>query len=103
MADIKKIDGEKKSPELTYEQLKAYAQQTTEQAKRIFAENQKLREALVNTNFENTIKGLEINLRCLDHAEKFSPEFIKMIIGRIEDTLNPPKETKEEDTDNKEE
>lgn len=77
---------------LTYEQLEAYAAQTTEQAKKIFQENQMLKKAL----YENSLKEVEIAIRCLDHADKFSPEFIKSVVERIEEIMNPQKEAKEE-------
>lgn len=80
------------APKLTYEQLEAYAAQTTEQAKKIFQENQMLKKAL----YENNLKEVEIAIRCLDHADKFSPEFIKSVVERIEEIMNPQKETKEE-------
>lgn len=80
------------APKLTYEQLEAYAAQTTEQAKKIFQENQMLKKAL----YEYNLKEVEIAIRCLDHADKFSPEFIKSVVERIEDIMNPQKKTKEE-------
>lgn len=80
------------APKLTYEQLEAYAAQTTEQAKKIFQENQILKKAL----YDNNLKEVEIAIRCLDHADKFSPEFIKSVVERIEEIMNPQKETKEE-------
>lgn len=80
------------APKLTYEQLETYAAQTTEQAKKIFQENQMLKKAL----YENSLKEVEIAIRCLDHADKFSPEFIKSVVERIEEIMNPQKETKEE-------
>ena len=80
------------TPKLTYEQLEAYAAQTTEQAKKIFQENQMLKKAL----YDNNLKEVEIAIRCLDHADKFSPEFIKSVVERIEEIMNPQKETKEE-------
>lgn len=79
---------EKKSSKLTYEQLEAYAQQTTEQAKRIFQENQMLKNAV----YEQSLKEIELALKCLDHAEKFSEEFISAIIIKIEELMTPKKE-----------
>lgn len=93
--------GEKKKtvgnpPKLTYEQLEAYAAQTTEQAKRIFQENQMLKKAL----YENSLKEVELAIKCLDHEDKFSSAFIKAIVSRIEEIMNPQRE---ETSDNKEE
>jgi hypothetical protein len=93
----KKVNMEEKKEgttqqKLTYEQLKAYAAQLTEQAKKIFQRNQALEKAL----YENSLREVEIALKCLDHADKFSPEFIKNVTERIELVMNPNKESKEE-------
>lgn len=93
----KKINMEEKKEgttqqKLTYEQLEAYAAQLTEQAKKIFQRNQVLEKAF----YENSLKEVEIALKCLDHADKFSPEFIKNVTERIELVMNPNKEAKEE-------
>lgn len=76
---------------LTYEQLEAYAAQTTEQAKKVFHENQILRKAL----YEQSLKEVEIAIKCLDHTDKFSPKFIKDVVNRIEEIMTPQKETEE--------
>ena len=86
------------TPKLTYEQLEAYAAQTTEQAKQIFKENQMLKKAI----YEHSLKEVEIALKCLDHADKFSPKFIKSVVERIEEIMNPEQKDKEA-SDNKEE
>ena len=93
----KKVNMEEKKEsttqtKLTYEQLEAYASQLAEQAKKIFQRNQALEKAL----YENSLKEVEIALKCLDHADKFSPEFIKNVTERIELVMNPNKEAKEE-------
>lgn len=95
--NIKKKDTTSQAPKLSYEQLEAYAVQTTEQAKKIFQENQMLKKAL----YENNLKEVELALKCLDHADKFSPTFIEAVIKRIEEVMYP-QENKEE-SDNKEE
>jgi hypothetical protein len=87
----------KKAPKLTYEQLEAYAAQTTEQAKKIFQENQMLKRAL----YEQNLKEIELAIKCLDHPDKFSEEFIKAVIARIEEVMNP--DTNKEDKEQKEE
>lgn len=85
-----------KTAKITYEQLEAYAAQTTEQAKKLFQENQVLRKAI----YEHSLKEVEVALRCLDHADKFSPKFIEAVVERIEEIMNPQKESEEETTDN---
>lgn len=93
----KKVNMEEKKEgttqqKLTYEQLKAYAAQLTEQANKIYKRNQELERAL----YQNSLREVEIALKCLDHADKFSPEFIKSVTERIELVMNPNKEAKEE-------
>ena len=93
----KKVNMEEKKEsttqtKLTYEQLEAYAGQLAEQAKKIYKRNQELERAL----YQNSLREVEIALKCLDHADKFSPEFIKSITERIELVMNPNKEAKEE-------
>ena len=90
---------EKKTQKLSYEQLEAYAAQTTEQAKKIYQENQMLKRAL----YEQSLREIEIALKCLDHKEMFSKEFIDASVQRIEELMNPKKEESEEEGDSKEE
>lgn len=92
----KKVNMEEKKEgttqqKLTYEQLKAYVAQLTEQANKIYKRNQELERAL----YQNSLREVEIALKCLDHADKFSPEFIKSVTERIELVMNPNKEAKE--------
>lgn len=90
---------EKKTQKLSYEQLEAYAAQTTEQAKKIYQENQMLKRAL----YEQSLREIEIALKCLDHKEMFSKEFIEASVQRIEELMNPKKGESEEEGDSKEE
>ena len=91
---------EKKTQKLSYEQLEAYAAQTTEQAKKIYQENQMLKRAL----YEQSLREIEIALKCLDHKEMFSKEFIEASVKRIEELMNPRTEKpEEEEGDSKEE
>lgn len=92
----------KEGQKLTYEQLVAYAQQTSEQAKKVWEENQMLKKALSETMLTNNFKEIELALKCLDHAEMFSPEFIEAVVKRLEEVLTP-QEQKEEVEDTKEE
>lgn len=82
----KKIKGNQK---LSYEQLEAYAAQTTEQAKRILQENQVLKKAL----YEQSLKEIELALKCLDHSDKFSKEFIDKVVSKIEELMTPKEST----------
>lgn len=85
------MEQEKKSQELTYDQLKAYVVQMESQAREIYLENQRLRNA-----FES--KGVEFAFRCLDHVDLFSERFIKSIVNRIEKFLGPDEEETTEDS-----
>lgn len=80
---------EGKVEKLSYEQLEAYAQQTIMKAKQVMAENQQLKEVLQKLQYEGNLKEVELALKCLDHAEKFSPKFIKSIVERLEEILDP--------------
>lgn len=79
----------KKNEKLTYEQLEAYANQTTVQAKRIYQEN----KALVQENMalKNQANYTEISLafKVLDHKDVFSKEFVKKVVDRLEEVLSP--------------
>lgn len=81
---------------LSYEQLKAYADQIREQAKRAIQENQVLKQALNS-------RDIEYAFRCLDHADLFSKEFIKAVVRRIEELMNPEKHENAEEENREEE
>lgn len=92
------MEEKKQNEKLTYEQLEAYASQTTAQAQKIFQENQMLKKAL----YEHSLKEIEIAVKCLDHADKFSPEFIQAIIARIEELMNPKRAESTQEEEEKE-
>lgn len=98
----KKNKGNEES-KLTIEQIKAYAEQTTIRAKKIFEENQMLKQALQQERANNNFKEIEIVLKCLDHKELFSKTFIDSIIKRLEEVLTPIPEDKKENKEAKEE
>ena len=84
-------DGVQESPKLSYEQLRAYADQLREQAKRVFQEKQ-----AVNS------RDIEYAFRCLDHAELFSKEFIQAVVKRLEELMNPEIPVNKEETNTEE-
>lgn len=92
----KKQEASKEEQPITYEQLKAYADQTALRAQKIFQENQALKQALQQERMNNTFREVELVLKCLDHAEMFSPEFINAVTTRLEEVLTPIKEENEE-------
>lgn len=81
---------------LTYEQLVAYVNQISEQAKKIWEENQTLKKALTEATLSNNFREIELVLKCLDHADMFSPEFIDSIVRRLEEVFTPKKEEEPE-------
>lgn len=92
----------KEGQKLTYEQLVAYVQQTSSQAKKVWEENQMLKKALNEAMLSNTFKEIELVIKCLDHAEMFSTSFIEKIIKRLEEVLTPQEQAEKEE-DSKEE
>lgn len=102
MAEKKDIKEKAEGQKLTYEQLAAYAQQTSAQAKKIWEENQMLKQALNEANMTNNFKEVELALRCLDHAEMFSPEFIEAVVKRLEEVLTPQSQETPEKEEKKE-
>ena len=85
---------ENSAEKLSYEQLKAYTEQTVAQAKKLYQENIELRR-IVNA------KDIEYAFKCLEHAKLFSEGFIKAVVARLEELLTP--EQNQEEDNNKEE
>lgn len=86
----------KEGQKLTYEQLTVYAQQVSDQAKKVWEENQMLKKALNEALMNNSLKEIELVLKCLDHAEMFSVEFIGAVVKRLEEVLTPQEQKEEE-------
>lgn len=95
---------------LTYDELKAYADQTVSQAQKIYKESQNLKKE--NQALIDEIKAIrmqmnfaEINLafKALEFKNFFSPEFISKVAKRLEEVLTPNEELaevqKEEEND----
>lgn len=87
---------EKNQKKLTYEQLEAYTNQTVTQAQKLAEEYEKLREAYKQLVSERGIAEMNLALKCLEHKDLFSPEFIKSIVSRIEESLSPVEEDSKE-------
>lgn len=83
---------ETSSQKLTYEQLEAYANQTTMQAQKIYQENQALRQSLEEVRRNVSLKEIELAIKCLDHADLFSDTFITSITSKLEEILTPAEE-----------
>lgn len=89
---------------LTYEELEAYAQQTTARAKQIYDENMKLKQAMQDLRAQMNYSDINLAFKVLDHADKFRPEFVQKVIDRLEIVLTPQDpEPKEEPAKKKEE
>lgn len=90
MAETNNKSSVQEAPKLSYEQLKAYTDQLREQAKRVFQENQMLKQAINSRDIDYAFK-------CLDHVDLFSSDFIKQVVDRLEELLTPERpDTKEE-------
>lgn len=86
---------ETSSQKLTYEQLEAYANQTTMQAQKIYQENQALRQSLEEVRRNVSLKEIELTIKCLDHAGLFSDTFITNITSKLEEILTPAEESEQ--------
>ena len=82
---------------LTYEELEAYAQQTTARAKQIYDENMKLKQAMQELGAQMNYGDINLAFKALDHKEDFSEEFIKKVKERLELVLTPMDSPKEEE------
>ena len=90
MEDIKE---EKK---MSYEQLEDLYNKTVIAAKKIEAENDTLRR--MNDNLAMRLNYSEVGFafKALEFRELFSPEFIKKVVAKLEEILEPQEEEKEE-------
>lgn len=103
MAEEKKINTEASGKKLSYEELQNYAQNMSQQADVMGQEIQKLRMALHRQSRENFYQELHFAFKVVENSDKFSPEFVKMTIGKIEETMTPVKEEEEKNNpENKE-
>ncbi len=88
---------------LSYEELEAYAQQTTARAKQIYEENQKLKQAMQDLRMQMNYTDINLAFKLLDHKENFNKDFVKKVVERLELVLTPSEEQEpEEESKNKE-
>lgn len=82
---------EKKTKELSYEELKNVAGQLQQQ-------NMQLRQALQNVNYDNLFKRLDYLFKVVENSSVFSEDFVVSCIEEIEECIKVPedKDTKEE-------
>lgn len=83
--DTKKEEKKK----LTYEQLQAYASQMSDQANKLYRENQALRRSVTNSDRAFALEEIKCALECVKMKDSFSKEFIKKVVSRIEVILDP--------------
>lgn len=108
MSEEKKINAEvaarnQGTKKLSYEELQSYAQNMSQQADVMGQEIQKLRMALHRQSRENFYQELHFAFKVVENSDKFSPEFVKMTIGKIEEAMTPVKEEeKKNNPENKE-
>jgi hypothetical protein len=84
-----------KAPEgakLSYDQLKGYAAQLTERFKAVHEENLRLKKMVDNSMRVFSLEELKCAIECVKMKECFSEKFIKSVINRIEEVLNPEAE-----------
>lgn len=90
---------EEEKKKLTYEELAAYVEQTTARAKQIYNENLKLKQVIQELKTQINYSDMTLAFKVLDHADKFSPAFVKKVTERLELILTPQElEAKEEYT-----
>ncbi len=84
---------------LSYEELQAYANNMAQQAEAMKKEIVKLRNICANLNKETFYKELHFAFEVVKNSDKFSEDFVRKIVDRIEQTMTPQEQ---EETDNKE-
>lgn len=83
------MEKKEEKKKLTYEQLQAYASQMSDQANRLFKENQALRKSVNDSARAFGLKEIECALKCIELKESFSKEFIEKVVARVEEILDP--------------
>lgn len=74
---------------LTYEELEAYAQQTTARAKQIYEENTRLKQSIQELRAQMNYSDINLAFKVLDHKDDFSQDFVKKVTDRLELVLTP--------------
>lgn len=88
---------------LSYEQLEAYANQTTIQANRIIKENKELVEEIKRLRNQTNFAEISMAFKVLEFKDCFDPTFVSKVINRLQEVLTPEEESKKpEEPENKE-
>lgn len=98
--ETKTIKMEAKNEKMSYEQLENVAHQMSEQARNLYAQNQKLAKALEEANNANFFRRLEYLWTVINSETVYITEDFKIKCGEEFMTLMTPEEPKEEE-DNK--
>lgn len=80
------MEEQKKTKELSYEELKNVAGQLQQQ-------NMQLRQALQRANYENLFKRLDYLFKVIENSPVFSEEFVVSCIEEIEESIRVPEES----------
>ena len=87
----------KEEKKMSYKDLEDLYNRTVVAAKKIEAENDTLRR--MNDNLAMRLNYSEVGFafKALEFRELFSPEFIKKVVAKLEEILEPQEEKKEEE------
>lgn len=80
------MEEQKKTNELSYEELKNVAGQLQQQ-------NIQLRQALQRANYENLFRRLDYLFKVIENSAVFSEEFVVSCVEEIEDSIKVPEES----------
>lgn len=80
------MEEQKKTKELSYDELKNVAGQLQQQ-------NIQLRQALQRANYENLFRRLDYLFKVIENSAVFSEEFVVACVEEIEDSIKVPEES----------
>lgn len=89
----------KQSQKLTYEQLEAYANQTTIQANRIIKENKELMEEVKHLRTQTNFAEINMAFKVLEFKDCFDPSFVDKVVKRLQEVLTPETGVSEEESE----
>lgn len=92
----------KQHQKLSYEQLEAYANQTTIQANRIIKENKELVEEIKHLRNQTNFAEINMAFKVLEFRDCFDPSFVDKVVKRLQEVLTPETEESQEEPEKKE-
>lgn len=81
--------------ELTPEQLKAYAAQAIEKAKKVMEENNGLQNTVSALTMRLNAREIDWAFKVIELKESFDPEFVAKVTKRLQEILEPSQEEEE--------